>query len=207
MKMRAKYFLISLLVAGFMSFYGSNQLWADTYVINPSDDGSLYLCQGCNPVTSTYVSTGGYIQGDVKFSTAAFPNSFSRALLSVNPYGLPLWGLNVDVYGFKSTSGLIATSDATAGTYLGTLILPPDLGFGQDAYFDVTAFLMGVDTPYVGFVLYTPPMHGDVFSSLEYNCGHPAQLTISTPVPEPGAITLLLLGLAGLIGFRRAARR
>lgn len=39
----------------------------------------------------------------------------------------------------------------------------------------------------------------DVFSSLEYNYGHPSQLIVST-VPEPGSIILLMVGIS-VLGF------
>src|SRR5256886_5754489 len=46
-----------------------------------------------------YVTVAGYIQGIVKFPTAGlFFSQISNAKLAVNPYGLPLGTLTVDVY-------------------------------------------------------------------------------------------------------------
>ena len=78
------------------------------------------------------------------------------------------------------------------------------LDFGEDAFFDVTSFLQTVVRPYVGFNLRTEGT--DVFSSIEYNYGHPAQLHV-TIVPVPATILLLGSGLIGLVGFRRKFRK
>lgn len=172
--------------------------------INPSSDGSLYVCEGCNTVSDgNYVLASGYIQGVVKFSTASITGNVSQALLTLNPYGLPLWGTNLEVYGYGTTTGALVDADANAGTLLGTLSLPDDLGYGEDAYFDVTSFVTTVNTPYIAFNLRSSDT--DVFSSLEYNYGHPSQLLIST-VPEPASLALITAGLLGL-GARRVARK
>jgi hypothetical protein len=176
---------------------------AATLTIDPTSDGSLYTCDGCNTVSDgAYVLTSGYIQGAVKFSTASIVGNVSQAFLTLNPYGLPLWGTNVDIYGYETTIGELHVSDANAGTLLGTLTLPADLGFGQDAYFDVTAFVAGASSPYIAFNLRSDGT--DVFSSLEYNYGHPSQLLITT-VPEPSSIALVMAGSFAL-GARRRLR-
>ena len=171
--------------------------------INPTADGSLYTCAGCNTVSDgAYVLTSGYIQGAVKFSTSQIAGSVSNALLSLNPYGLPLWGPTVDVYGYETTVGELDVTDANAGSFLGTLILPANLGYGQDAYFDVTSFVASTNSPYVAFNLRSEGTN--VFSSLEYNYGHPSQLLV-TAVPEPSSIALITVG-AGLLALRTRRR-
>lgn len=147
-------------------------------IINPSDDGALYTCPDCNPVNNGgYVLVAGYIQGIVIFPTAPITGSVSAAFLTVNPYGLPLFDPDVDVYGIPENRSTISAEDGNAGTYLGTLHLP-NLGFGQDASFDVTAFMATNHTPYVGFNL-RDGSGADVFSSMEYNYGHPSQLHVT----------------------------
>jgi hypothetical protein len=170
---------------------------ANHYVINPSDDGSIY--DNGNVVTFAYLLCSGYIRGVVEFPTDSINGQITSATLSVNPYALPLWGPTVHVYGYSSTDGILTSSDYNAGIFLGNWTLP-DLGYGQDAYFDVTSFLKTVTTPYVGFNLRTDDT--DVFSSLEYNYGHPSQLTVKT-IPEPA--TLFLLTLGGLFLRKRKA--
>lgn len=179
--------------------------YASPITINPISDGSLYTCGGCNTVSDgAYVLTSGYIQGAVKFSTAAIVGSVSNALLSLNPYGLPLWDSTVDVYGYGTTIGALDVTDANAGSFLGTLTLPTNLGYGQDVYFDVTSFVASASSPYVAFNLRSTGT--DVFSSLEYNYGHPSQLLVTT-VPEPSSIALITAGLLVLRARRSSHRR
>lgn len=178
-------------------------------IINPTSDGALYACDGCNVVSDgAYVLADGYIQGAVKFSSAGIDGTVQSARLSLNPYGLPLWGPSVSVYGYGTSIGALDVSDADAGTFLGVLALPPGLGFGEDAFFDVTNFVASTNAAYLAFNLRTPSGGTDVFSSLEYNYGHPSQLILDvTPygVPEPS--TLALFASAILAVFIVSRRR
>ena len=178
---------------------GGSVSWASTIVIGPSDDGSVY--PNGNVVTIQYLLASITIQGVVEFPMSSIASPITRAYLSVNPYGLPLWDLSVSMYGYESSDGALTSSDYNAGTFLGTLMLPDRLNYGQDAFFDVTSFLQTVGGPYVGFNLRTDA-GTDVFSSLESNYGHPAQLTV-TMVPEPSTVLLLLSGILGLVGITR----
>ncbi|MGD0651597.1 MAG: hypothetical protein ABSA97_10745 [Verrucomicrobiia bacterium] len=172
--------------------------------INPSDDGALYTCYGCNPVNNGgYVLVAGYIQGIVIFPTAPIWGSIGQAVLTVNPYGLPLFSTDIDVYGIRENSGFISANDANAGTYLGTMHLPSNLGYGQDASFDVTSFMLTANSAYVGFNL-RDTGGPDVLSSMEYNYGHPSQLHV-TVVPDQSStweLFVLALGAVGVIGWR-----
>jgi hypothetical protein len=182
----------------------ATSLHAAPIAINPTVDGSLYTCIGCNTVSDgAYVLTDGYIQGAVKFSTSQITGSFTEALLSLNPYALPLWGPTVDVYGYGTAIGALDVTDANAGSFLGTLTLPANLGYGQDAYFDVTSFVSSIKSPFVAFNLRSSGTN--VFSSLEYNYGHPSQLLI-TPVPEPSSIFLISIGLLAILRLRTRCR-
>ena len=177
-----------------------------TLVIDPTSDGSLYVCAGCNIVSEgDYVLVSGYIQGDVKFASGSIPGTITQALLSLNPYGLPLYGSEVAIYGYGTAIGALDDSDADAGVLLGTLVLPATLGFGEDAYFDVTNFVAGTNAPFLAFNLRTTDT--DVFSSLEFNYGHPSQLIVTTALPEPAPIALILAGLVALGGIPRRGRQ
>jgi hypothetical protein len=181
---------------------------AEPIVVDPTSDGSLYVCPGCNVVSDdAYVLVSGYIQGAIKFSASPITNPISQAFLTLNPYGLPLFGPSVDIYGYGTTEGQLVESDADAGAYLGTLLLPPDLGFGQDVFFDVTSFLTAVSAPYIAFNLRSDGT--DVFSSLEYNYGHPSQLivTFASTVTEPTGWALLLTAGLLLMVLRRSSPR
>lgn len=181
------FFVMSLVILGIES---PTVCMANSVVINPSDDGSIY--DSGSVVTSAYLMAAGYIRGVVEFPISAIDGQIENATLSVNPYGLPLWGPVVHVYGYPSNDGHLTFSDYDAGVFLGDWSLP-NLGFGQDAYFNVTTFLQTVTTPYVGFNLRTEG-GPDIFSSLEYNYGHPSQLSVVYIIPEPSVFLLLGLG-------------
>jgi len=196
------YIAIAAMAAAAASFTPAAEA-AVTVTLNPSSDGSLYTCAGCNAVSDgDYLMASGYIQGAVKFASAPIHGTVTQALLSVNPYGLPLWGSDVAVYGYGTADGQLVAADANAGTFLGTLHLPANLGYGQDAFFDVTGFVAAAHAPYLAFNLRSSGT--DVFSSLEYNYGHAAQLLVSS-VPEPSQPSMLAAGLLamGLLLRRR----
>lgn len=191
--------VISLILAALVC--GSTQSDAALITVDPTSDGSLYTCDGCNVVSDgAYVLAAGDIQGAVKFSSAAIVGTITQAFLTLNPYALPLFGTDVDVYGYGTSIGPLDGTDANAGTLLGTLVVPANLGFGQDAYFGVTAFVASTNAPFLAFNLRSTG--ADVFSSLEYSYGHPAQLLITTAVPEPATAALLLTGLLALAASR-----
>ena len=81
-----------------------------------------------------------------------------------------------------------------------------DLGFGEDVYFDVTSFVAGTNAPFLAFNLRTTDT--DVFSSLEFNYGHPSQLLVTTTaIAEPAPLALLFAGLFALGGISRRGRQ
>jgi hypothetical protein len=174
-----------LLAASLLGMF--NLASAKSLVLTPSSDGSLYVCDGCSVVSDdAYVLVAGYIQGAIKFSTSPLANApkIKSAFLSVNAYGLPLWDLTVDVYGYGTAEGQLVEADANAGTFIGTLTIPAETGYGEPVLFDVTAFVKKVKAPYAAFNLRTD--NGtDVFSSLEYNYGQPAQLLVKTGKAAP----------------------
>jgi hypothetical protein len=181
--------------------------YATQITINPSDDGGIYQS---GSILSWYLESGGGYQGVVEFPTSPIAGGFSQAMLSVNPYALPLWGTTVQVFGYGSNDGKLTSSDYNSGTFLGNWVLP-NIGYGQDAFFDVTQFLSGVSDSYVGFNLRSTGV--DQFSSLEHNYGHPSQLVLSYPAsdtvsgtPEPPGIMLMISGIAAL-GFIAVLRK
>jgi hypothetical protein len=173
---------------------------ANSYVINPSDDGSIY--EGGIVNASSSVTCANNMRGIIEFPIDAINGQIETATLSINPYELPLYDPIVHVCGFSSTDGRLTSLDYYDGLYLGDWALP-DLNFGQDAYFDVTFFMKTVTTPYVGFNLRA---NGDSFCSLELNYGHPSQLSVVT-VPEPGTLLLFTFGGLALHKSRLAGRR
>ena len=113
----------------------------------------------------------------------------------------------VELYGYESDDGMLTGSDYDAGDLLGSWYMPYWPGFGADLYFNVTTFLQSVNSSHVGFNLRSNS-GGALYSSLEFNYGHPAQLIV-TPVPVPGSGWLLMLAFAllGMQCVNRARRR
>ncbi len=131
--------------------------------------------------TNSSLSTAANIHGGLEF--AAFNASpYTSILLELNPYGLPLFGTNVSVYGFDGGTGTFVGSNFDSGTLIGVWTLPPGLGYGQATTFDVTAFVKSTKGPYFGFILVAD--NGDDFCSTSVNYGTPPELyAISPPLP------------------------
>jgi hypothetical protein len=173
-------------------------------VLLPVADGSVYYDGAV--ITSAYVTTSGSdIHGDLQF--ASFHSAdYGSVQLELNPYGEPLFGNPVSVYGYDNAAGQLAGSDYSAGTYLGALVLPANLGYGQQVLFDVTAFVHSVTGSFFGFELQSPGT--DVFSSTAYNYGTPPEL-IAVPEPDNGTLFSaagLLTALAACKSYKKSGR-
>jgi hypothetical protein len=161
---------------------------AQNIILFPTDDGTVYY-DGVTIDFAYVLSSPGDTEGDIHF--AAFNASGDTSIqLEINPYGEPLFGSQVYVYGFDHATALLNGSDYNAGTFLGTWNVA-GLGFGQETFFDVTSFVKSVQGPYFGFELQSDGT--DVFSSTAYNYGNPPELIVTTPEPS-----MLVLGMAGL---------
>lgn len=169
--------------------------------INPANDGRVNSSGGMN--TTSWLGVGSSLgQGIVKFSTSQIAEPITQASLSVNPYLLPLNCLVVGVYGYQSSDGQITSSDYNAGSFLGNLILPADLDYGEDAFINITQFMQTVSSPFVSFNLRSTNGGLDGFGSLEENAGHPSQLIVT--IPEPASA--ILIGLGALFVASRRKR-
>lgn len=123
-------------------------------------------------LTNSYLDTAGNIHGGLEF--AVFDaSSYSSIMLALNPYALPLFALNVDVYGFDGGTGIMYGSNFNSGTLIGTFVFPANVTYGQVETFDVTRFVQSVKGPYFGFILQACC---DTFSSLSHNYGTPPEL-------------------------------
>lgn len=150
-----------------------------TNYILPADCADLYSSGAVD--RGGYLDASGNIEGGLEF--AVFNASQNTSiLLELNPYGLPLFGPNVSVYGFDGGTGTLMSSNYNSGTLIGVWALPTGLGYGQAATFDVTAFVKSAKGPYFGFLLVAG---GDVFSSTYINYGTPPELYAIGPLPPP----------------------
>lgn len=150
-----------------------------TNYILPADCADLYSSGAVD--RGLYLDAAGNINGGLEF--AAFNASQDTSiLLELNPYGLPLFGPVVSVYGFDGGTGTLTSANYTPGTLIGLWTLPAGLGYGQVATFDVTAYVKSVKGPYFGIILVAG---GDSFSSTYINYGTPPELYAIGPPPTP----------------------
>ena len=150
-----------------------------TNYILPVDCADIY--PSGNVDRGLYLDANENDHGGLEF--AAFnAGQDTSILLELNPYGLPLFGPNVSVYGFDGGTGTLTISDYSPGTLIGVWALPAGLGYGQVATYDITAFVKSVKGPYFGIILVAG---GDVFSSTYINYGTPPELYAIGPPPTP----------------------
>lgn len=134
--------------------------------------------------SSGNVDYGLYLDADVNdHGTLEFAefnaSQYNSILLEVNPYGLPLFGPVVSVYGFDGGNGTLYSSNFNSGTLIGQWTLPTGLNYGQIATFDVTSFVKSTKGPYFGIYL---AAGGDLFSSTTKNYGTPPMLYAVGPL-------------------------
>lgn len=158
-----------------------------TNYILPAACGTIY--SSGSVVTNSYLAADFNPHGALEF--AAFNASpYTSILLELNPYGLPLFGTNLSVYGFDGGTGTLMSSNFNSGTLIGIWTLPPGLNYGQVATFDVTSFVKSTKGPYFGFILVSA---GDLFSSTSFNYGTPPELYAIGP-PLPPQLTIKQAG-------------
>lgn len=191
-------------ITGLLAITTSQSANAATYL--PVSDGSYYDCYGCaGPSDGAYVLSSSYIRGIVKFTNSSSLRSADTITFTLNPYGLPLFGDTIDLYGFTSAVAGLDEGDNSNLTLIGQFALP-ELGYGEDAFFDVTSFVQGARGRYVGFNIFSNDTN--VFSSVEYNYGNPSRLITTGgigAVPEPATWAMMLFGFFGVgAAVRRA---
>jgi hypothetical protein len=165
-------------------------------IYTPISDGDVYITGSVQQ--SGILVPGPTIHSIIMFSAFSSVPDYQYSLM-VSQYALPGGG-NIDVYGFASPDGVIQGSDFNTGTYLGTIVLPSNLTYGQSMLLDVSSFIFTDPGPYFAFNLRDTAGNG--LSSLAQNYGTPPEL-IATPVPEPSVSALLILSMATIIGFAR----
>lgn len=165
-----------------------------TSVFTPVTDGIVYSTGATQ--TDIFLALGTTTQGILKFR--AFDSTpYQSIALVLSPYGLPIVDNMVGIYGFGSSDSIIRGSDYNVGSYLGTMMIPPDATWGQLVSFDVTSFVRSSSMAFLGFDLRSG---GTVLSSLEYNYGIPPELAaFSLPEPDPMVLVLIAGGLFGLL--------
>ena len=150
-----------------------------TIHIEPADDG--YIDQDGLVTTDSFIVCETYMdtanRGVMEFGLSRIHDSIEQGVLGVSLWSPPVDDA-IEVYGYESVDGLITPSDFGAGELLGILELPPGSAGGDEAFFDVTAFVASVTTPYVGFNLRAEGRV--ILNSVESGRGAPPQLIITT---------------------------
>ena len=150
-----------------------------TNYILPVDCADIYSSGAVD--RGVYLDAASNIHGGLEF--AAFNTSQDTSiLLELNPYGLPLFGPVVSVYGIDGGTGTLVSSNFDTGTLVGLWTLPAGLNYGQVATYDVTAFVKSAKGPYFAFILVAG---GDLFSSTSINYGTPPELYVIGPPVSP----------------------
>lgn len=167
--------------------------------LDPTDDGSI--SSNGTVVRTAYLMASGSLRGVAVFPIIGLAGSIQSAVLEVNPYGLPI-APDGRLYGMAATEGSIVSAQYSGGGDLGEITFPADIRFGEGRQFDVTAFVKSLDSDFVAFRIESEGTM--VLSSLEFNYGKPAQLTL-TLIPEPGSA--MLGGLAAMLLLLRRDRR
>ena len=181
-----------ILISTFLCVHAAS---ATPIVVTPVSDATVYSVGAIQ--TGNFLALGTTTQGILKFSWFdATP--YSAVSLILNPYALPALS-DIGIYGFNSSSSIITGSEYDAGTYLGTLVLPSNLGYGQLLYFDVTSFVQSSTGSYIAFNLRG---RGDALSSLDVNYGTPPELIASVP-DNPSVISLFVgIGFICVLQFK-----
>jgi hypothetical protein len=147
----------------------------------------------------SYSGTG--YEGDIQF--ARFDSSrYSSIQLELNPYALPLFDLNPEIWGYDNAPGYLSGADYNAGMFLGNLHLPPDLDYYEQVYFDVTSFVHSAQGDYFGFEIRA---NGDFFTSSHYSYFLTPPELFAT-IPEPSCLAVVMLAVAvAVVGKRGRA--
>jgi hypothetical protein len=126
-----------------------------------------------------------------------------KAMLTLTPVAFPVSPSEIEIYGIASNVSHVSYDMLNQGVLLDTWTLG-DLVLNGDFAHDVTEFLKGVETPFVGFRLKATDGLNS-FSTRYTPRNHPSQLIV-TLVPEPTVLALVATASA-LLMTRRSSRR
>jgi hypothetical protein len=170
-------------------------------IIDPSEDGAIFyrsdgtigLHLGGN--MSVHYSSDGAL----KFPIYEINRPFTQAILAVRPVGFPVDNSTLNVIGVPSQYGNLGADLIQSNNVLGTWTLfdyqDPQIASGF--LYDVTEFVRGANTPYVGFRLELLSGNGPTLSTRFHYATPPSQLIVFV-VPEPDSALLILCGGCGL---------
>ena len=162
-------------------------LAATTNIYLPVAAGSIYYNGAINNLD---LIAGGSIHADLQF--ASFDSAAdSSIVLDLSFYSLPAFGNSVSVYGYDYAAGQLTSSDYNAGTYLGSLVIPGNIIYETQLFFDVTSFVQSEQGAYFGFELQSSEV--DWFN-IARNVYDPPPELIATSVPEPSICALTAFG-------------
>lgn len=168
----------------------SSSAWSATATINPSIDGTI---QNQTFLQGSSVTSASWALGVVRFLTPILQEG-DTVTLKLYPSALPLRGPTEYISAYESDDLTVNPTAFNITTRVGQIDIPASSDFSSVFSLDVTNFVKSANSPYITFELRSDGMNS--FTALGgYSFQKPTQIVI-TSIPEPGAISLMALGLA-----------
>ena len=179
----------------------TSSAWSAAVTINPSIDGTI---RNQTFLQGSSITSASWALGIVRFQTPTLQEG-DTATLKLYPSAPPLRGPTEYVYGYKSDDLTVNPTAFNITTLLGQIDIPANSDFSSVFSLDVTNFVKSANSPYITFELRSEGLN--TFTALGgYSFQKPTQLVI-TSIPEPGAMSMMGLGLALMVLTAKCQKR